>query len=425
MTHSPSGLLNLSSVSSLLRGRVPGQLIIQVTDACNARCPQCEMRVTNRYQRAEVAEDDVLRSLDAAAQRGVAAVSFTGGEPFLDFERLLAWLQRAGDLGIPLIRTGTNGFFLRHWQHPSFEERVHRMAEQLAATRLRNLWFSIDSADTGVHETMRGLPGVIEGMARALPIFHQHGIWPTANLGINRNTGTRPLRLADGASEDARQAFHGECLEAFSGFYEKVLGMGFTIVNFCYPMSVESAPEPGLLAVYRASSADDVVSFRQEEKELLFQAMADAVAAYRHRIRIFSPRNVLYSLVEQYRNGEPHGYACRGGLDFFFVSAADGNTYPCGFRAEENLGKFWQLDPRRQPDTSCTRCDWECFRDPSNLLGPFLELGQDPLGLVRRFRRDPAWVRLWTGDLRYQRACDYFDGRRPPDPRRLARFAPA
>lgn len=141
--------------------------------------------------------------------------------------------------------------------------------------------------------------------------------------------------------------------------------MGFTIVNFCYPMSVESEPEQGLPAVYRASSADDVVRFRRDEKVILFQAMSDVVAEFRHRIRIFTPRAMLESLVRQYENGAPHGYPCRGGLDFFFVSAADGNTYPCGFRADENLGKFWRLDEaRRDGGAHCTRCDWEYPGDP-------------------------------------------------------------
>jgi hypothetical protein len=32
---------------------------------------------------------------------------------------------------------------------------------------------------------MGGLNGVIKGIEKALPIFHKHGIYPAANLGIN------------------------------------------------------------------------------------------------------------------------------------------------------------------------------------------------------------------------------------------------
>jgi hypothetical protein len=45
-------------------------------------------------------------------------------------------------------------------------------AKALAATGIRNFWISLDSADTQTHEAMRGLPGVVEGIRRALPLFH-------------------------------------------------------------------------------------------------------------------------------------------------------------------------------------------------------------------------------------------------------------
>lgn len=173
----------------LASGQVPGQVIIQLTDACNAHCPQCEMRVANRFDRSSLADHAIARVLDAAAARGVAAVSFTGGEPFLQFDRLVHWLGHAHKLGIPFLRTGTNGFFLRHAERPGFEQKVAEVAGRLAESGVRNVWISIDSADPAVHERMRGLPGVIDGITRALPIFEAHGLWPTANLGVNRNVG--------------------------------------------------------------------------------------------------------------------------------------------------------------------------------------------------------------------------------------------
>lgn len=35
---------------------------------------------------------------------------------------------------------------------------------------------------------------------------------------------------------------------------------------------------------------------------------------------------------------------CRGGIDFFFVSAADGLAYPCGYRGRECLGDYADMD---------------------------------------------------------------------------------
>jgi hypothetical protein len=49
----------------------------------------------------------------------------------------------------------------------------------------------------------------------------------------------------------------------------------------------------------------------------------------------------------------------------------EGDTYPCGYRGNENMGKFWELNLKNlAPKSDCRRCDWECFRDPSELCAP-------------------------------------------------------
>jgi len=89
---------------------------------------------------------------------------------FLD--DLIELMTYAGRVGIPFVRTGTNGFLLRHSHKPDFEDRIKRLAERLADTNLINFWISIDSAFGDVHEQMRGLDGVVAGIEKALPIFN-------------------------------------------------------------------------------------------------------------------------------------------------------------------------------------------------------------------------------------------------------------
>jgi hypothetical protein len=67
-------------------------------------------------------------------------------------------------------------------------------------------------------------------------------------------------------------------------------------------------------------------------------------------------------------------------------------------------------------------CDWECFRDPSELFGPLLSVFSAPLSLIRKMRSDRDYFSVWLDDLRYYRACDFFDGRRPPDFARLSAY---
>ncbi|MFW5635758.1 MAG: radical SAM protein [Thermodesulfobacteriota bacterium] len=416
----------------LLRGRVPGQLVIQLTDHCNARCPQCGMRTTERFQRSRLCSDAVRGMIDAAAEKGVRALSLTGGEPMLFRKELMALIRYAGQAGIPFLRTGTNGFFFTGADRPGFEDRIETIAEALAETPIRNFWISLDSALPAIHESMRGFPGVVAGIEKALPIFHRHGIYPSVNLGINRNiteaTRSAPPEGIQENPEEYTACFYDRYRNAFRAFYRFVIELGFTIVNSCYPMSVEpDADVDRLSPVYAASSEDAVVRYTPAEKALLFKAMFDTIPEFRSRIRIFSPRISLYALHRQYAGDETFSPCpCRGGIDFFFIDARDGMTYPCGYRGHENMGDFRNLDLDRIENSSgCLECDWECFRDPSELFGPLLQARSAPGSVLRKFSRDPEYRRLWFEDLKYYRACDLFDGRRPPDATRLAKFGPS
>jgi hypothetical protein len=306
------------------------------------------------------------------------------------------------------------------------------MAARLAETPLRNLWISIDSAHAPTHEQMRGFPNLIRGIETALPVFHRYGLYPSANLGLNRNLAGPEFaawqhRQAHRSEDpDYLKAFADGYRRALAGFYRFVASLGFTMVNTCYPMSISAREqETGLSAVYAATTAEDIVRYAADEKAALYKALLDTIPRHRHQLRIFSPLSAVSMLHRAYDGG--HGAVraagCRGGVDFFFVDAKDGDTYPCGYRGNENLGKFWELDMKaRRPDRDCHRCDWECFRDPSELCAPLLQAFHAPIRLVRTMAADRAYARLWAGDMRYYLACDLFDGRKPMDTRRLGRF---
>jgi MoaA/NifB/PqqE/SkfB family radical SAM enzyme len=420
----------LQHLRAFINNRIPAQLVIQLTNHCNAHCPQCGMRVTADIQRSTLDDDSIKRMLDAAGRQGVQAVSFTGGEPLIYLDRLLALIQHAGGVGIPLIRTGTNGFLFRNSHKPDFIDRMHKLADRLAATPLRNLWISLDSAHPKVHEQMRGLKDVVSGIEKALPILHAAGIYPSANLGINRNIGGDMTRLLrpdpDTTAEDYHQRFYHAFQQAFDQFYHLARHLGFTMVNTCYPMSIsDDEADQGLSAVYAATAAEDIVRFTASEKLALYQALMDTIPSHRHRLRIFTPLSALHMLIRQYRKDDrgPEPFGCRGGTDFFFVNATDGNTYPCGYRGNENLGPFEKLILQEmRPNGDCRRCDWECFRDPSELCAPMLNARMQPLDLLRHIHRDRIHFQNWLEDIRYYRACELFDGRQPINLPRLSRF---
>nr|WP_320010140.1 radical SAM protein [uncultured Desulfobulbus sp.] len=417
---------SLCTGGRLLRGQAPGQLIIQLTDRCNARCPQCGMRVLNRYPRKRLEKEYVKRLLDAGARRGMRMVSFTGGEPFLLLNDLVELINYAGRAGYRYIRTGTNGFLFRYHQEVGFIDKVHRLAERLAATPLRNLWFSIDSSEPATHDSMRGFPDVLKGIEKALPIFHAHGIYPSANVGLNRNLTQETTSLAplegDGVDEGRfSQAFS----QGFDRLYRLIIDMGFTLTSACYPMSIEPG-ESGLQAVYAATGSERIVRFDQQEKILLYRALFAAVEKYRARIRIVTPLSTLHSMIGHHGQHKGHGYGCRGGSDYLFVDSSDGQTYPCGYRGNEGMGKLWELDEAKvaaNRKSDCRRCDWECFRDPSELFGPMIRGLSRPWQLTADHYRDPDFLRFWLQDIRYARACNLFDGRKKTDYARLGGFA--
>ena len=427
-------ILFTHTVRSLLKNRIPGQLIVQITDRCNARCPQCGMRVTEPFVRSTLSTDTIKQIIDAAVHKGIQVISFTGGEPLLDISRLVEVIRYAGKAGIPFIRTGTNGFLFRHHKNKDFKERISRIAGQLADTPLRNFWISLDSAADSVHEEMRGFPDVVAGIEKALPIFHEAGIYPAVNLGINRNvsgTSTRQLKREQFSSDKTYlEAFYFTYQRAFKSFYQRAVNIGFTIANTCYPMSVDASEvEQGLNAIYGAAAVVDIVRFTPAEKQMMFNALTSAIRQFRSKLRIFTPLCSLEALIRQNSIGvfEKSTYGCRGGIDFFFIDATDGNVYPCGYRGNENHGPLWEMDIRHiRPETeksACRRCDWECFRDPSEMFGPFLEILSNPINWIKRFSTNPGALVTWLEDLRYYKACGFFNGRQPLDSKKLKRFS--
>jgi len=365
------------------------------------------MRVQEKFERSRLDVDSMKRIIDRAAENRVKALSFTGGEPFMFQDDLFECIRYASSKKIPYIRTGTNGFMFRGHDKPDFKERMRRFATELKESGLYTFWISLDSWDEDVHEENRGLKGVIEGVRKALPIFKEVGIYPSANLGINRTIVKEKLKLTSDSSEEERRLFYDSYVDGFSRFYTFASRLGFTIANACYPMSMQDD------AVYKAESVDDIVSYTNTEKHYLFKAMYDTIPKFRSKIRIFTPRSSLMMLVREYGETGEEGFACFGGIDYFFVDSKNGHAYPCGFRASDDFGAYEDLNVMKIKERpSCRSCDWECFRDPSNQLGQIAGFFISPFAVMKRFLSDREFFAEWWKDLFYYFSCKMFDFRK-------------
>ena len=373
------------------------------------------MRITNKIERNRTPVNDIKRIIDAAVQRNIQSISFTGGEPLLFLDDLAELIGYARQAGIPMIRTGTNGFIFRNSDEKEFTSRVQRVAKKLYDSGLRNFWISIDSANPTLHEKMRGLPGVIDGLKKGIRIFHDAGLFPTANMGINRNMAgllTAGINRKDYCTEDEYlKNFFERFQKGFECFISFIIRMGFTMVSFCYPMSIDNEKTTALKPVYAATSTNRIVAFDAMEKAQIFTALRLVTERFRDQIRIFTPQCALYSLSRQYAEKTEHTYSCRGGVDNFFIDSRDGLSYPCGYRGKDLLGKF--EEGVRSTISNCRLCNWECFRDPSELFGPIFQFVSEPLKLLQKIKRDRAFFKYWMADIRYYLACDLFNGRKP------------
>lgn len=404
----------------IIRGRLPGQLIIQYSNKCNADCPQCGMRRSEQISRYTLNKDHTKKLIDTAAANGVRSLSITGGEPLMFLDDIVELTNHSGRAGIPYVRTGTNGFIFRNSAAPDFCDKISRIAEKLASTSLYTFWISMDSANPSNHERMRGLIGVVKGIEKALPIFHEHGIYPAVNLGINRATGSSHEQPF--LAKMDRERFLHTFRESFDAFYRFVTDLGFTMANACYPMSAAvDTIRDAADSTYGAISGDAVINFSKEEKSIIFQALFDTIPNFRGALRIFSPRCSLYSLIKKYEHEQPFLFPCRGGVDFFFVECEKGMIHPCGY-IDDPSDEMPFLGKRFGTIVNCEKCEWECFRDPSDVLGPFADFFSHPFKLMAKVMREPQFFKLLKEDLSYYKACGFFNGRIAPQIQAMQRF---
>jgi MoaA/NifB/PqqE/SkfB family radical SAM enzyme len=381
------------------------------------------MRREAEIERVKLPAETIEKALRDCAENGVEAVSFTGGEPFINIPEIISLLEYAGNLKIPYLRSGTNGYMFASGGEAAGLDKLIHFVEALVKSPLRNFWISMDSADTATHERLRGLPGVIEGITKVLPVFHARGLYPAVNLGINRSiAGAMIPPLGEPGSEN-EDVFLENFRRGFNAFFSKAIGMGFTMANVCYPMSPETANLGTEKAAYGAISDDLMVRFSQHELRLVFRALLETIPAFRKSIRIFTPLSALYALSRE--NSQELLFPCLGGICYFYMDSRDGRLYPCGYRGNEDTGAS-VAELRTKPGIGrsggeqpfCKKCHWECFMDPSQLFGMLRYAIRHPFKAFSGKTIDRQMLRLWFDDVKYYLASSFFDGRKPPKKRR-------
>ena len=110
-----------------------------VTYACTGRCKHCsegEHSSCGERIDPEIAADAVRK---IAAEYDIQTVMTFGGEPLLYTDAVYAIMETAKELSIPKRQIITNGYFSKN------ADRIHEVAERLAACGVNNLLLSVDA----------------------------------------------------------------------------------------------------------------------------------------------------------------------------------------------------------------------------------------------------------------------------------------
>jgi MoaA/NifB/PqqE/SkfB family radical SAM enzyme len=142
------------------RGR-PRQVVVQLTDRCNARCPQCGMNVTRGGVRGDLDEAAARRIVDHCARLGVSALSFTAAT--LWPPTVVRGARLCRPRGIAYQRTGTTA-----GRSPVAEARISRSGERLGRNLVRSRCAILDQPGFRPTRPPRGGRGarVVEGIKR-------------------------------------------------------------------------------------------------------------------------------------------------------------------------------------------------------------------------------------------------------------------
>lgn len=71
----------------------PGEVCLYITEACNSNCIMCPMSEESRKKARSFSEKDWVEVLDTIP-KDVSHFTITGGEPFLQHQKLISFLQR-------------------------------------------------------------------------------------------------------------------------------------------------------------------------------------------------------------------------------------------------------------------------------------------------------------------------------------------
>ncbi len=141
----------------------PFMVVWNFTKQCNLRCKHCYANATPTPYPDELSLEDRLKVVDQLDESGVAAISFSGGEPLInrDFWPVVKYASSKGFY----ISVATNGTLI-----------TEEVAKRLKDSGVRYVEISIDGPNAEIHDAFRGVKGAFERSINGIKNAKKAGI---------------------------------------------------------------------------------------------------------------------------------------------------------------------------------------------------------------------------------------------------------
>lgn len=152
-----------------------------ITLRCPLRCAHCYVDAGERDAEGVLSTREACAVIDQICETGKPIVVLSGGEPLLR-DDIFTIARYGTDRGLRMAM-GSSGFLLDQ-----------NTAVRLKDSGIRAVAISLDSADPGIHDSFRGIPGVWEKAVQAIRNCQDEGI----NVQINMSVMHPDIREVEG-----------------------------------------------------------------------------------------------------------------------------------------------------------------------------------------------------------------------------------
>ncbi len=145
----------------------PFYVYLSLSNLCNANCVFCDVR-TNEEKKCNI---DIFKLINELSDLGTKYIHFTGGgEPFIN-DDIFKYMAYCTDKNINIVFI-SNGYNLD-------EDKI----SQLSKYSIKAVFFSIDSFNPQVHDSLRRLPGLWNRVTNNINLIKKY--MPDIRISIN------------------------------------------------------------------------------------------------------------------------------------------------------------------------------------------------------------------------------------------------